>query len=469
MISLIKNKKIFLQFIIFILYAIFTFIMILHHEVWGDEAQAWVVVRDSSFLEMLGHVRTEGHPLLWYFLILPFAKLVHSFNAVFLMQFLNWFFVLLAAGFLIFKSPFNIFCKSCILLSSGFLYWYPVIARSYCIIPILIFLAAYFFNKQDKQPYIYSLIIILLANTHVIMFGFCFALSCIFALHAKTKKQKIAFALVVLSLLCVAGYLYGSQNENFIVKHSQHLSGIIGFLKVYSRVVFNIYGISNLLVLLMFGLFLIFCSVVFYNKDKRVFFVYLANLIYQFGVYMFVWGSLPQRVYIILFSIVFGFWVIYEKTVNSKLNFYLSLMIALSFLLTFGDGLKMLKDDYVKDFSGGKKTAEFILKNVPQNSVILSNDPVTSTSVSAYLFENKDKYKFWYNGYNDFYTYTLWNKPILPAYASINVSELLKKYDTVYLLISSDVYLSELTPLFVSDINVLTKQERFKIYKITKE
>ena len=197
-----ENKiKYTLNFIILALFGILTLFFLLHHEIWADEAQVWLVVRDLDVLGILKHVRTEGHPLLWYFIIAPFAKLNLP---VFSMQIVNWFFVLLGASFLILKSPFNEFSKVSILISSAFLYWFPIISRSYCLIPILVFLLAWLYKKQKEHPFLYVTTIILLANTHIIMFGFCFALAVIFfyenVIQQKNKKNIILTTILFLPL-----------------------------------------------------------------------------------------------------------------------------------------------------------------------------------------------------------------------------------------------------------------------------
>jgi len=40
---------------------------ILHHEMWRDEFQAWLVARDAdSLVQLAGNVRYEGNPMLWH-------------------------------------------------------------------------------------------------------------------------------------------------------------------------------------------------------------------------------------------------------------------------------------------------------------------------------------------------------------------------------------------------------------------
>ena len=46
-----------------------------NHEIWRDEAQVWCIVRDLNFFDAFQMARNEGHPFLWYMVVMPFAKL----------------------------------------------------------------------------------------------------------------------------------------------------------------------------------------------------------------------------------------------------------------------------------------------------------------------------------------------------------------------------------------------------------
>lgn len=45
------------------------------YDPWRDVAQAWLIARDLSVPELFAQLRYEGHPCLWYLLLMPFAKL----------------------------------------------------------------------------------------------------------------------------------------------------------------------------------------------------------------------------------------------------------------------------------------------------------------------------------------------------------------------------------------------------------
>ena len=58
------NKETIFKIIIFILYAIFNFILLLKHEPWRDEIHAWLMSKELSFSELVVASRFDGHPIL---------------------------------------------------------------------------------------------------------------------------------------------------------------------------------------------------------------------------------------------------------------------------------------------------------------------------------------------------------------------------------------------------------------------
>ncbi len=461
----IKNKKSFIINIVWIfLYAIFTLIIVLHHEIWADEAQAWVVVRDLDILGIIRHVRTEGHPLLWYFSLLPLAKLNLS---VLSMQILNWLLVVISVGILIFKSPFNFFSKFAVVFSSGFLYWYVAIARSYCLIPLFMFLIASFYQKQKEHPFIYAFLIIALANTHVIMLGFCTALAIIFLWNNKDKKSIIAAGLMFLSFAFLTGYLWNSQNENVVVKNSLILPLSKGIIHALDRAVFNLYGNVGWFYTTLFYFFTAVTAVITFFKNRQMFSVYIFSMFFQFAVYIFIWGQLPQRIYTLYFVILFCFWIMF-KDFSNKHKIFINIAIVIVFLSTLPGNLDIIKQDMQKSFSDGENVAKFIQKNIPENAFIVSNYPLTTVVISAYLPKNSKKWKFFYYGYNDYYTYTIWTKKIYPSYHPIPLEEYLKTHKEIYVIMSAGSFYEDLIPIYASSDKVFNNQEKFAIYHIVK-
>ena len=100
-----KNK---INILIFVLWCLFALIGLFHHELWRDETQVWCLVRDVNFFDLFAATRIEGHPMLWYLLVLPFAKLGLPVES---MQFLSFALVGSAVALMLWKSPFSNFEK----------------------------------------------------------------------------------------------------------------------------------------------------------------------------------------------------------------------------------------------------------------------------------------------------------------------------------------------------------------------
>lgn len=457
------SKKSIINIIIILVYAFITLFVIMHHEIWGDEAQAWLVVRDLDFWGIIKHVRTEGHPLLWYFLILPFAKLKFS---VFSMQILNWLFMVAGAALLLWKAPFNYFCKISVLCSAGFLYWFPALARSYSLIPVLLFFLAIFYKKQKEHPYIYSTILILLANVHVIMLGFCSALFVLF-IWENRKKEFIFPSMIMFSgILSVILYLYGAQNENLTVQNYHQILSLQLLSNTYKNIIFNIYGSIRPLYMWIFSIFCIATSILLLKQNRKMLFIFVTNFLFQFCIFLFIWGIIAQRAYLILLTGLFCLWITFEKLSSNKIKILFNIIIALTFFVSAKYALEITIKDALLNFSDGKNAAEYIKKAIPDDAFIISNSPITTSAISIYLPENK--WKFYYEKYNSFYTYAIWNKVAPNPTDPLPITDLTAKYGTIYVLMSGNCYYTDIKPVYSSKNNVMMAQEKYYIYKFGK-
>ncbi len=454
------NKKSILLIIVLLIYALITFVIMMHHEIWGDEAQAWLVSRDLDFAGIIKHVRTEGHPLLWYFVILPFAKLNLP---VVSMKIINWLIVLAGAGIFMWKAPFSIFSKISVLISSAFLYWFPALARSYCLVPLLLFLLAAFYKKQKEHPYLYAVLVILLAQTHVIMFAFCCALFVLFVLENRKKEFVFSSVIIFCGLLSVFLYLCGSRAENSIVQsyHNGFSPELLNL--IYKNVVFNIYNSVSVFYTVIFTAFCTFCAVLLFIKDRKLLFVWAFHHLYQFFIFVFIWGIIAQRAYTLLFVSLFCLWIIYEKFETKISKIVINTFISLTFLATLPACANIITRDWIFTFSDGKNAAEFIKNNIPENAFIMTNTPVTTAAISVYL--PADKWKFYNPKYNSYYTFAVWNKGIPNPTDPLPVKEKTDKYKTIYVIMSGS-YFAGKQPFYQSNDDVMLIQEKYYIYKI---
>jgi hypothetical protein len=138
---------------------------LLHHEMWRDEHQAWLVARDAhSFAQLLDNVRYEGNPALWHSLLFLLTRFTANPLA---MQLLH---LAIACGFVfVFNryAPFPRWQK--ILFSFGYfpLYEYAVISRSYGLGLLLLFVVCALYKHRRDHYMILGVVLALLANVTV--------------------------------------------------------------------------------------------------------------------------------------------------------------------------------------------------------------------------------------------------------------------------------------------------------------
>ena len=64
-----------MEHVVIALFFLLSLYMIVHHEAWRDEAQPWLIARDSpSFLSVVRQMNREGTPGLWFYMAYPLAR-----------------------------------------------------------------------------------------------------------------------------------------------------------------------------------------------------------------------------------------------------------------------------------------------------------------------------------------------------------------------------------------------------------
>jgi hypothetical protein len=180
-----------------ILYAVGSLLVCLHHEPWRDEADTWLMARDNNVVQLVGMMGYSGTPCAWHLLQMPPAKAGMPFVTQRLM---NTTICIAAVAVLLFAAPFATHARVLIALSFFPAYEYGIVARSYGLTMLLLFVAMACYPHRARRPWAYGLCIALLANTNA--HGFCIAglLGALWLIDAR-RQRKAAPAL----LLAVAG------------------------------------------------------------------------------------------------------------------------------------------------------------------------------------------------------------------------------------------------------------------------
>ncbi len=168
------------------------------HEPWRDEALAWTIARDLSPAGIIRQMSVEGHPCLWYFLLLPLTR---AGLPILSMCVLSCVLMVLAAAIFLWRSPFPGWLRALLLFTPLFTYMYPVISRSYALAFLFMVCLAALEKKKWEHPWLYCIFLGLLVQTHVIMVGMAGIMSFVFLVQRMCRFHKDGLKSLVRRLL----------------------------------------------------------------------------------------------------------------------------------------------------------------------------------------------------------------------------------------------------------------------------
>lgn len=431
---LIKNKKLIINIIITVCYAIFTLLISLHHEIWRDEAQVWLLLKHSNFAELVHQLINEGHPPLFYLLVMPFVKL--HFN-VFAMQFVCWIFSAAGIFLLLNFSPFKWWVNLAIILSAGFIYDFPVIARGYSLLPFLVFWAASLYSASKEHPILYSVSLLLISQTHYLMFGFVFVLTGVYIYDCVKNKLYTRGSICGLLILISSVFftLFRSiqtiGNNYFIDKLSNSVSEffIQGFGILYhflgTALSSSIHN-GFLITLVIYFILLLTVFIRLFIISKKSFVIAFFGIAFQFYVYIKYYPDVlfVNRVFTAYLILIFACWIAFEN--NNKTAFIKNteIIMAIFFIMTAPNGLNMCFMEYNGKYSAGKETAEYIVNNIDKDAIILTDTLPMTEAVCVYL---PDEYKIYNAITGKAIKYVIWKQRIKERYSKEKWKDLIDK------------------------------------------
>jgi len=116
------------------------------HEPWADEAQAWQIARNVSLYDLFHtYIRCEATPGLWHFLLWCSNRVNISYTG---MHWICGLIALVGTAVLVLMSPFPRYLKLSFPFTFFLLFQYAIVARSYVIVPLMLFLTAAVWRKN---------------------------------------------------------------------------------------------------------------------------------------------------------------------------------------------------------------------------------------------------------------------------------------------------------------------------------
>lgn len=188
----------------FVLYIAIIAIVMCFHEPWFDEAQSWLIARDSSLTDIIS-VRThyEGHPPFWNLLLAIAAK--NSVPYEFGIKGIQLVCASLLGAWLIFKSPFK-HASSLATFLIPFTYFacfqYGVTSRPYALLCLSLLVAAHYWNSADSKTssawkLAISLMFMCLLSVYGIAFAAGFTIAWIWRVFSKNINKTLNFSSIL--------------------------------------------------------------------------------------------------------------------------------------------------------------------------------------------------------------------------------------------------------------------------------
>lgn len=182
------------------------------HELWFDEAQAWLLVRDLAPADLLLHyLRYEGHPSLWYLVLLFPVKLGMPYSWLPAIPVAC---AIFTAWWILRNAPFPPFITWMLPFGYFFLFQYGIIARNYVLIPPILLMLAHYYPSRTARPVAYLTLVTLLMHTSlhgtVMAMGFA-AAGFLQTVRGHVQSGQKVFARYMLGVVGLNGLLLYSQ------------------------------------------------------------------------------------------------------------------------------------------------------------------------------------------------------------------------------------------------------------------
>ena len=198
-----------------ILYAVLLALVTLKHEMYVDEVQPWLFVRNAhSLLPVIQHLRYEAHPGLWFVLLYGASRISSNIAC---MQCINFALALTMAWLVLSKSSLPIVNRVLIVFGVTIFFTMGVLARDYMLAGVLLTAAARSFLAKPQRHWLGIALLALAINAHffaipiaagifVWLYWSCPEMTWKASL-AKLKERKFWVSVAILAFALIACYL----------------------------------------------------------------------------------------------------------------------------------------------------------------------------------------------------------------------------------------------------------------------
>jgi len=415
-------------------------LIIVNHEMWRDELQAWLIaVNSSSILDMFHNLKYEGHPYLWYIGLFLVSRIS---DQPFVMQIFHLVIATSVIYIFVKFSPFTRLQKILFIFGYFPLYEYGVLSRNYSLGVLLIFAFCAMFQRSRKGGLLLlSCVLFLLsqANAYALIIAITLGFMLIFEslIDADLRKTLIQKKWIVIGgfSIFILGIVVSVLQQILPPDSSSNAAGgwRLGIdLKDMGRaftIIWKAYvpipkprlhfwGTNivrkNLLQFVLSLVFFCYFFFLFIRKPAILFLYSVGTLGIVAVSYSKFYGYIRQHGHLFILLVACLWLSPYYPHKELRIQFINKLssfcsrhrdkVIVFIFTMQLIAGAFASGVDLLYPFSGGKKTADFIRDNNLQDMFLIGDDE-SAITVVGYL--NK---KIYYIRGNRIGSFEVWDK-----------------------------------------------------------
>ena len=404
-----KQAKKIIGWSVFSIYLILTLTAVFFHEPWEDELQPWIMARELSAGEIIYWMRYEGHFALWHLILHPFAASGFPLDTL---NLVSWILCVTGTGLLFFRSRLPLWSRCLMLFSCALLYYYPVVARTYSLIPLTLYFLTVLYPVRLRHPFRYAFAVLLLMYIHPYLAGMAGMLGLFFLFDLirhnrrlegglRLRKTFLPPAVMLAGALAAFLMVIPAVGESHVVPKT--LAGFFGqefFVPIVNvlkelpdgRHTYYLAPIlGRLTVSVLYWLCMAAGLTVLWKTCRSMVWIWLGGLLWMLMMSALVYPMLMHRGYLPYLFLIFALGLPLSGKLRKEkkmggLNAAAGICIAVLSVMTWYDSWVMFGNEIRYSFSNQGQMAAFIGQHVPKDARIVTFPPdLISSTFPAFL------------------------------------------------------------------------------------
>ncbi len=397
-------------YLVVLLYAVLLFSLVPKHEPWLDEAQAWLLARDSSLTDLFAtYLRYEGSPGLWHLILMLPAKFGLPYITL---NFISGVLAIIGVALVVFYSPFPAIVRAIYPFTYFVFYQYAIVARSYVLMSLILSLIAVIYPRRRERLYLFTALLMLLGSVSVHSLLVAFGLIVVEALEAlsdwrklqRDEKNRYIISMLAVGIFLILSFLILLPPKDHS-NSSTHSFDPINFLKINVRMIYDFLTGNRYLSILLFS------ALVWWFIYRKKLLILLATMLPIFAIFGAKYAA-PHHAGVLFIVLIFNLWLSYEayrtKSWKNIANIVVLTAILVIFSIHIYWSVGAYRYDLSERYSASREVADYLRANKLENQKIAAIG-IRTLSILPYFNKNifanlnsgrKPSFWVWSNNYN---------------------------------------------------------------------